>query len=336
MDEVIGRGLPGAPLFGGSHRRGDVGRDGDHPTPDDRDVLDTHTIVGAERVDEELVDVAGRDPHGAEPGRDRLGGQPLRQHRLQRGDVGLVAGVDGGEAADGGQSAADVTGQVGSGWFPPLRVVVGAEDEPGCGQLGDDGVGFAGQQVGDERRVDTAAGGQRRGQRLDRGLGAGEATFRRGQPVLEDRRLGGCPGRRVVHLQRRRQPPAGVVAEPGRREVATAPATVGLHGVDRPPPCDVGVVEVPEREAGLIPGAQHVRVRWAALQGHHGAGLISQPDQLDDACGHRPGHPRHPDRPGLGVLGEHPGRGDDELADDVVVTVDGHRGRRRRRGGARL
>ena len=87
-------------------------------------------------------------------------GAAIRQRCLQRGDVGLVAGMDGGEAADGGQSAPNVTGQVGGGWSHPCGSSWAAEDEPGCGQLGDDGVGFAGQQVGDERGVDTSAGGK--------------------------------------------------------------------------------------------------------------------------------------------------------------------------------
>ena len=212
--------MVGAPLDRGGDRA-PAAVVGHRPRPDDRGVFDAGRLgAGAEGVDEELGDVGGGDPHGAEPGRDRLAGQPLGLHRLERGDVRGVAGVGVGERADLTEAFTDVAGQVVHGGLPVVGVVVGAEDQPGAGQLGEGRLRVAGQQVGDHLQVDPAGRGERRGERLDRGVGAVVAALRGRQPVLEDRRLRRLLGGLVELFERRDETPAGVVAEPLRARPA--------------------------------------------------------------------------------------------------------------------
>ena len=65
--------------------------------------------------------------------------------------------------------------------------------------------------------------------------------------------------------KRRGQPPAGIAAEAGRGEVAATATVVGLEGVDRPPPGEVGVVADGRGRRGRHPMPAARRGRVAPL-----------------------------------------------------------------------
>ena len=235
-----GRGgvAAGAPGGGGQHRV-PVAADGpDLPAG----MLDPHAGVG-EDLGEEVPDVGGVDPGGAQPGVDLARHQVGRDDLAQFLGVDVVAGVVGGGPLGGLELVADLAGQVLRGRDQPAGpgVVEGEGAQLAAGLV------LAGaQQPGDGIQPDLAEDVQADRQRVGAVVSAQAGVAGGDDAAGEDRGLGGGLADRVEFLQRLDQGRERVGAEAALRradagQLLLARVRVGAAGGPPGEPVDRAV-----------------------------------------------------------------------------------------------